>query len=249
MPVTGHFAGTCLGELVKGVLMAADDAPGRPRRPAGRSAPWTRLRRPVPKAIIVAVLVAYAWIAAGTVPFTRNALLIVLAPGLVLGAIAYGRPPERVPPPDRMDVAGFSYWAVCVVALFEWEASAFRDNALWWHPSLTELIDPMLGARPVKAVAILIWLFSGWALVRRLPGDDYPHNHDHRLRSPALRPVHARVPRPAQGHAHTDAWRVARLRDAPPGGAAADPAWLAVARMALLLPVAAIAGASARLTA
>ena len=89
---------------------------------------------------------AYSWIAAGTVPFTRNALLIVLAPGLILGAIAYGRPPERIPPPDRMDVAGFSYWAVCVVALFEWEAFAFRDNALWWHPSLTELIDPMLGA-------------------------------------------------------------------------------------------------------
>jgi hypothetical protein len=147
--------------------MAADDAPRRPRRPAWERAPWARIQRPVPKAGILAALAAYSWIAAGTAPFTRNALLIVVAPGLVLAAIAYGRPPERIPPPDRMDVAGFSYWAICIIALFEWEASAFRDDALWWHPSLTELIDPMLGARPVKAAAILVWLLSGWALVRR----------------------------------------------------------------------------------
>jgi hypothetical protein len=146
--------------------MAADDAPRRPRRPARERAPWARVRHPVPKAIILAVLVGYSWIAAGTVPFTRNALLIVLAPGLVLAVIAYGRPPERIPPPKHMDVAGFSYWAICIAALFEWEASAFRDNA-WWHPSLTDLINPMLGPHPVKAAAILIWLVSGWALVRR----------------------------------------------------------------------------------
>ncbi|HUA27555.1 MAG TPA: hypothetical protein VMC03_01610 [Streptosporangiaceae bacterium] len=147
--------------------MAADNAPRRPARPAGGRVPWPHIRHPVAKAIILAVLVAYSWFAAGTVPFTLNALLIVLVPGLVLAVIAYGRPPERIPPPDRMDVAGFSYWAICIIALFEWEASAFRDNALWWHPSLTDLIDPMLGPHPVKAAAILIWLVSGWALVRR----------------------------------------------------------------------------------
>jgi hypothetical protein len=147
--------------------MATDGAPRRPRRPAGPRPPLARIRHPVAKAVILAVLVAYSWFAAGTVPFTRNALLIVLVPGLVLAVIAYGRPPERIPPPDRVDVAGFSYWAICIIALFEWEASAFRDNALWWHPSLTDLIDPMLGPHPVKAAAILIWLVSGWALVRR----------------------------------------------------------------------------------
>ncbi|HTV98747.1 MAG TPA: hypothetical protein VMF87_00490 [Streptosporangiaceae bacterium] len=147
--------------------MATDGAPRRPRRPPGARPPLARIRHPVAKTVILAVLVAYSWFAAGTVPFTRNALLIVLVPGLVLAVIAYGRPPERIPPPDRMDVAGFSYWAICIIALFEWEASAFRDNALWWHPSLTDLIDPMLGPHPVKAAAILIWLVSGWALVRR----------------------------------------------------------------------------------
>jgi hypothetical protein len=36
---------------------------------------------------------------------------------------------------DRLDPAGFSYWAVAVAALFEGEASAFKDGAPRRHPS------------------------------------------------------------------------------------------------------------------
>jgi hypothetical protein len=147
--------------------MAADDVPRWPDRAAGRLRVRGRGGRPLRKAVIGAGLAGYCWVAAGTAPFTRDALLVVLLPGAVVAVLAYGRPVPRIPSPDRVDVAGFSYWAVCIIALFEWEASAFRDNSLWWHPSLTALIDPMLGVRPVKAAAILIWLLSGWALVRR----------------------------------------------------------------------------------
>ena len=119
------------------------------------------------KAAVGAGVIAYSWLAASTVPFTRNALLIVLLPGAVLAVIAYARPPKRIPPPDRLNLTGFSYWAIAVMALFEWEASAFKDGAPWWHPALTTLIDPVLGTRPVKAAGILIWLLAGWALVRR----------------------------------------------------------------------------------
>jgi hypothetical protein len=149
--------------------MAADDAPRWPDGPPGRLRARVRAggRLPPRKIVIGAGLVAYSWIAASTVPFTRNALLVVLLPGAVVATLAYGRPVRRIPAPDSIDVAGFSYWAVCIIALFEWEAAAFRDNSLWWHPSLTALIDPMLGARPVKAAGILIWLVTGWALVRR----------------------------------------------------------------------------------
>jgi hypothetical protein len=147
--------------------MAADEIPRRADRPPGRLRVRARGRLPASKIAIGAGLIAYSWIAASTVPFTRNALLVVLLPGAVVAVLAYARPTPRIPPPDRMDVAGFSYWAICIAALFEWEAAAFRDNSLWWHPSLTALIDPMLGARPVKAAGVLIWLLSGWALVRR----------------------------------------------------------------------------------
>jgi hypothetical protein len=146
--------------------MAADDVPRgpdpQPQEPSRR-----RLSPVATKAVIGAGLIAYSWFAASTVPFTRNALLIVLLPGGVLGVIAFARPPKRIPAPDRLDVTGFSYWAIAVTALFEWEASAFKDGAQWWHPALTTLIDPALGTRPVKAAGILIWLLAGWALIRR----------------------------------------------------------------------------------
>jgi hypothetical protein len=149
--------------------MAADDVSrshgrigrghGVPGRPGGR--------RLVRKLVIGAGLAAYSWAAASAAPFTTIALLCVLLPGAVLAVIAIWRPPARIPPPDRLDVTGFSYWAICVVALFEWEASAFKDNSPWWHPSLTDLINPLIAPHPLKSAAILLWLLAGWALVRR----------------------------------------------------------------------------------
>jgi hypothetical protein len=100
------------------------------------------------KAAIGAALAGYAWVAGGLAPFTSRSLLSVLLPGAVLGAIAYGRPPERIPPPRRVEVAGFSYWAIGVAALFEWEASAFIGGPAWQHPSLTQLIDPLIAPHP-----------------------------------------------------------------------------------------------------
>lgn len=146
--------------------MAADNVPQRPDQPPGQSrSPGRRLT--AKKLVIGTGLVAYSWFAASTEPFTRDALLIVLVPGAVIGFLAYGRPPARIPPPQSLDIAGFSYWAITIAILFEWEAAAFKDNSQWWHPALTDLVDPMLGTHPVKALAVLIWLLAGWGLVRR----------------------------------------------------------------------------------
>jgi len=139
--------------------------------PAGR-APWplTWLRRPARLTLLVllaAGLAVYAWVAAAAAPFSRGALVAVLVPGAVLGAIAGGRPPKRIPPPDELDMTGMSYWLICLAAFFEWEASAWRDNSWPWHPSFTNLIDPLLAPHLIKSVAILVWLAAGWALVRR----------------------------------------------------------------------------------
>ena len=146
--------------------MAADDVPRRPDQPPAQPR-WLGRRLTVRKLATGTGLVAYSWFAASTEPFTEGALLIVLVPGAVIGFLAYGRPPARIPPPQSLDIAGFSYWAITVAVLFEWEAAAFRDNSQWWHPALTDLVDPMLGSHPVKALAILIWLLAGWGLVRR----------------------------------------------------------------------------------
>jgi hypothetical protein len=139
--------------------VGAQPAPGEARLPAGA--------RPARNAVIGVGLISYAWILAGTSPFSMKALIGVLLPGAVLGVIAYGRPPERIPPPESADLTGLSYWVICIALLFEWEASAVRDNTTTWHPSLTDLINPLIAPQPVKCAAITVWLLAGWALVKR----------------------------------------------------------------------------------
>ena len=139
--------------------MAAENASAEPWLPLGA--------RPARNAVIVAGLIGYAWFLGGTAPFSMKALLGVLLPGAVLGLIACRRPPERIPPPPSVDVAGFSYWIICIALLLEWEASAVRDNSPPWHPSLTDLINPLLGPHAAKSAAVVIWLLAGWALVKR----------------------------------------------------------------------------------
>lgn len=137
------------------IQLPADD----PRLPLGA--------RPARNAVIAAGLIGYAWILGGAAPFSTRALAGVLLNGAVLGVVACTRPPARIPPPESIDVAGFSYWMICIALLFEWEASSVRDNSPPWHPSLTDLINPLIAPHPVKCAAIVIWLLTGWALVKR----------------------------------------------------------------------------------
>ena len=122
---------------------------------------------PVFAVAIGAVLVVYAWVDGAAVPFSRGAFLGVVIPGALLGIIAVGRPPQRIPPPEELDVIGMSYWVICLAAFFEWEASAWRDSSWPWHPSFTNLLDPLLAPHLIKSAAILVWVMAGWALVRR----------------------------------------------------------------------------------
>jgi hypothetical protein len=147
--------------------MATGDIPGVPERPPRRLRLPTVNGRLAGKAVIGALLVAYAWVAGGTSPFTKSSLLVVLLPAAVVGVIAYGRPVRRIPPPDRLDLTGSSYWILAIAALFEWEASAFRDFTDTWHPPLSNLVTPALGIHPLKTVAVLMWLLTGWGLLRR----------------------------------------------------------------------------------
>ena len=148
--------------------MARDGSSTAQRGHPGR---WPRpLARPRRLAVLVllsAGLAVYAWVVAATVPFSRGALIGVLIPGAVLGTIALVRPPERIPPPEELDMTGMSYWVICLAVFLEWEASAWRDNSWPWHPSFTNLIGPLMEPHLLKSAVILVWLLAGWALVRR----------------------------------------------------------------------------------
>jgi type IV secretory pathway VirB2 component (pilin) len=149
--------------------MATEDFPRPGERPGrGRSSPWPgRGTNRVRTAVIGTILAGYAWAAGAAAPFSATSLVCVLIPGVVLAAIARWWPPERIPAPEKLNVTGMSYWVIGVAALFEWEASAFRDNSLPWHPSLTDLVNPLIGPHIVRSAAILVWILAGWALVRR----------------------------------------------------------------------------------
>jgi hypothetical protein len=147
--------------------MTADDVHRSDARLPRRAVQALSGRRRLRQLAIGIVLVAYCWVASGTKPFTAEALAGVLIPGVALAAIAYGRPPKRIPPPEHLDIAGFSYWMLGVALLFEWEAAAFSDGSHWWHPSLTDLVNLAIAAHPLRTVAMLLWLAVGWGLVKR----------------------------------------------------------------------------------
>ena len=149
-------------------------SPGRLRGEPGRSVAggeeerFARRWRPSGRRLALsAVLFGYAWLAASTRPFTFMSLLVVLLPGAVVAGVAIWGPPDRIEAPDRLDIGGFSWWLVIVAVLFEWEAAGFRDNSPWWHPSLTELVNPIIAPYPLRSIAFFLWLITGWALVRR----------------------------------------------------------------------------------
>jgi len=149
-------------------------SPGRlgrkPDRPASGGQDERPARRWRPSGLrlaLSAVLFGYAWLAATTRPFTLMSLLVVLLPGAVVAGVAIWGPPDRIEAPDKLDITGFSWWLVIIAVLFEWEAAGFRDNSPWWHPSLTELVNPIIAPYPLRAIAFFLWLITGWALVRR----------------------------------------------------------------------------------
>jgi hypothetical protein len=146
--------------------MARNDPTVRPDSGRWRASPPGIPRR-ARAALIGIVLVSYAWVDATAAPFSMRALVGVLIPGVLLAAIAYRWQPDRIAPPERLDITGMSYWIICIALLFEWEASAFRDNSWPWHPSLTNLINPLLSPHPLKSAAIVVWILAGWALVKR----------------------------------------------------------------------------------
>ena len=141
--------------------------PGRPAADGGKSGLRGGGGQAVCGMALSAVLFGYAWLAASTRPFTFMSLLVVLLPGAVVAGVAIWGPPDRIEAPDKLDITGFSWWLVIVAVLFEWEAAGFRDNSPWWHPSLTELVNPIIAPYPLRAIAFFLWLITGWALVRR----------------------------------------------------------------------------------
>jgi hypothetical protein len=124
-------------------------------------------QHPIRTAIAGMAVAGYSWFAGGIASFTTAATIAVVIPWLVLGVIFYGWS-ERIPPPERLDATGASYWAIVTMMFFEWEAAGFKDGSNYWHPTLSVVAGPLLDHHhAVKSVAFAAWLLGGWALMRR----------------------------------------------------------------------------------
>lgn len=130
-----------------------------------RNPDWAK--HPVRTAVAGAGVAGYSWVAGGIASFTTAATVAVAVPWVALAVIAFRWPPEKIPPPERLDIAGASYWAVAAMMFFEWEAAGFRDGSQWWHPTLSVVAGPLLDYHAVKSAAFAAWLLAGWGLIRR----------------------------------------------------------------------------------
>ena len=91
-----------------------------------RNPDWAK--HPVRTAVAGAGVAGYSWVAGGIASFTTAATVAVAVPWFALAVIAFRWPPEKIPPPERLDIAGASYWAVAAMMFFEWEAAGLQGR-------------------------------------------------------------------------------------------------------------------------
>jgi len=149
-----------------------------------------RAGRPLSVALLVAAAL-YAWLVAGTTPFTTTAdvvtaiplgaLVVVAALQRLAGAGATGagatgagaprpwdRSPVRDAGPDGPTGAGpVLPWLVLIAAAVALELFNYFSGTRYAHPTLSSMYDSAARWRAVKAAVVLGWLALGWYLVRR----------------------------------------------------------------------------------
>lgn len=124
---------------------------------------------------LVAVGIAYAWIAAGTKPFTTGADIAAAVPLAVATAVAIGggrwRAATRAPRADgRRNDGSFWPWvavlgAIALLELVSYLVGLGRPRN--GYPTLSSLYDQVSSVRGVKALFFLGWLSLGWVIVCR----------------------------------------------------------------------------------
>lgn len=125
-------------------------------------------------AFLVLLAAAYAAWASSTSPFTVPADVAVSVPGAAFLAafVLQRRRPEwpwrrlpRASPPREGGVAG---WLAVIALLVGVElASYFHGGPRASYPTLSSAGDALFRWRPARAAGWLVWLGTGWFLVRR----------------------------------------------------------------------------------
>lgn len=122
-------------------------------------------RGPVGVSAAVAVVVVYAWAAAGLRPFTLPALVVTLAGGLAAMAIGGRLPPAATA--REGPIRGAWLWAVLAGAAGLWQLQAFVQHPRSEHPTISSLTNDLLPSHPTRTAAMVVWLAAAVWLARR----------------------------------------------------------------------------------
>ena len=114
-------------------------------------------------AAVVAVGCAAA--VAGFGELSTGALVVVLAAGTVVVGVGLVRRTGRGAPPVGRAVLP---WLPLLAAVGVWELATLTSDRA---PTVSDLLDPVLGIPVIRAVATLAWLAAGaWLVTRPRPG-------------------------------------------------------------------------------
>ncbi|MDQ3094901.1 MAG: hypothetical protein M3Q82_02925, partial [Actinomycetota bacterium] len=108
---------------------------------------------------------AYAWWASGLRPFSASATVAVLGAGVA--AALLGRRRTSVTPVDRVTTAAVAPWCALFAALVTWQLVAYVQGPRSEHPTLSYLFSAAVDARPVRTLALVVWLAGAAWLGRR----------------------------------------------------------------------------------
>jgi hypothetical protein len=134
-------------------------------------------------AVLVVLVGAYAWYAAGTTPFTTGANLTVGAALVVAAALAAteattGRP-WRARHRDRTGPEGSLWpWWVAIAVLVGWELFNYFQGPRHDYPTISSIYDHVARWQWAKAALIAAWLVLGWEIVASFAKDHQGQRDD-----------------------------------------------------------------------
>jgi hypothetical protein len=156
-------------------------AGGEPAGPPGAGGTAAGVRGPgwgdrlVPARRTPALVVGgllYALAAGGLARFSWPAIVAVAIPGVVGVASAWSAAPGPAAEAAPVPAGGAAVWAAVFVALAlvelgTWLLQPTLTTASTTHPTISVLLDPLLGSQPGRSVGFAAWLGLGWFLVGR----------------------------------------------------------------------------------
>jgi hypothetical protein len=116
-----------------------------------------------------AVVLAYAWVAAGLLPFTRPEELLVALPVIpvVILTARRGRAAAEPALGVSSEQGRAGVWVALLAALLAWELIALFSSPRSQHPTMSYLTDRIMSVHVGRTAVFLLWLLVGGALALR----------------------------------------------------------------------------------